>query len=59
MVNEQYNQLQLDAHNNYRMMHGADPLMYDEDLARQAQAYAMVLETSNSFAHSPRELREG
>ena len=38
-----FGELQLDGHNDYRANHGVEPLVYDDDLAAAAQAWANIL----------------
>ena len=49
---EEFNQIQLDSHNEFRADHGAEDLTYDATLAEAAQAYAEQLDATNSFEHS-------
>lgn len=41
----------LDAHNNYRAKHGVPPLMWSQDLAEGAQAWADQLASTDSLQH--------
>ena len=59
VINDEYNQLSLAAHNSYRMMHGADPLMYDEDLARDAQEWAQYLANKGLPLEHAQDIDEG
>ena len=42
------------AHNRARAQFGVGPLIWDENLARDARAYARVLARSGRFEHDPR-----
>ena len=59
--NRNFQQRQLDAHNEYRALHGADALEYDPELAAAAQAYAEHLAGIDKMKHDPnlRELKQG
>ena len=41
----------LDAHNKYRAEHGVPPLVWNETLAAEAQAWANSLSSKNLFKH--------
>ena len=41
--------MHLDAHNKYRQMHKVPPMIFDENLARGAQAYAEKLHRAGEF----------
>ena len=48
-----FGELQLQAHNDYRAEHSADPLLWDADLASAAQAWAETLESNDDgLVHS-------
>ena len=51
----------LDTHNNYRALHDSEPLVYDYQLAAQAQLYAEKLQVTDKYRHAPslQELNEG
>ena len=50
---EEFNLIQLDAHNEYRNVHGADALAYDETLAQAAQEWAESLAAAgDELTHS-------
>ena len=59
--NRNFQQRQLDAHNDYRARHGADDLLYDPELAAAAQAYAEHLADIDQMRHDPelRTLKQG
>jgi uncharacterized protein YkwD len=44
--------LQLEAHNEYRAMHGAEDLTFDADLAAAAQEWAELLASEDGLRHS-------
>lgn len=52
---------QLDKHNEYRKAHGANPLVYDPELADLAQKYAEFLSENDLFEHDPelKRLKQG
>lgn len=39
-VNMAFNQMHLDKHNEYRAFHGAEPLVFDEQLAIASQEWS-------------------
>ncbi|XP_001632867.2 ectin [Nematostella vectensis] len=43
----------LDAHNSFRSQHGAEPLKWDDYLAKHAQAWADTLAAKGGLSHSP------
>jgi hypothetical protein len=49
----------LSAHNRERSEIGVPPLVWDEDLAAAAAAYAPVLARSGGLAHAPASIRQG
>ena len=54
---EDFTGIQLVAHNEARAMHGADPLVFNADLAADALAYAKVLEAAdNGLVHDPNNM---
>ncbi|KXJ08635.1 ectin [Exaiptasia diaphana] len=46
----------LAAHNEYRRRHGAPPLIWDTELANDAQNYANKLAAEHAFRHDQKEL---
>ena len=48
----------LDTHNKFRSMHGAVPLKWADDLARDAQAWAEKLARARSLQHSSKSERK-
>ena len=50
---DEFNQLQLEAHNGYRSLHQAYPLKYDAKLADQAQEWADELNRTGRPKHDP------
>ena len=42
----------LKLHNEYRKLHGADPLVYDPIISEISQSYAILLATTDTIAHS-------
>jgi hypothetical protein len=47
-----FNQIQLDAHNEYRALHGVPALEYDQDLADAAQAWSENLANIGQLVHA-------
>jgi len=47
-----FNEIQLKAHNDYRALHGTDPLEIDGDLARESQAWAEKMAAEDNMYHS-------
>ena len=45
---DQFNKIQLDAHNMYRDHHATAPLTFNSELASQAYQYACELAIANS-----------
>ena len=50
-VNMAFNQMHLDKHNEYRALHGADPLVYDQSLAAAAQAWSEDQSSNDQMQH--------
>lgn len=55
---DEFNRLQLDAHNAYRQLHNTEPLTYNHDIAVAAQEYAQWMKDNDKFEHSAREDRD-
>ena len=47
-----FNQIQLDAHNAYRALHGTAAMVYDEELAKESQAWAEHMSAQGNMYHS-------
>ena len=47
----------LEMHNVYRAKHGADPLELDNKVGEFSQMWAEELVKTNTFKHSPRNIR--
>jgi len=48
----QFQEESLQAHNEYRACHGAEPLVLDDELTKSAQNYSDYLATSGKWQHS-------
>ncbi|XP_050302498.1 uncharacterized protein LOC126740500 isoform X3 [Anthonomus grandis grandis] len=48
-----FNEVFLEAHNNYRKMHGVAPLQLDKSLCRYAEEWAKHLASKNILEHRP------
>ncbi|PAA84199.1 hypothetical protein BOX15_Mlig022429g2 [Macrostomum lignano] len=53
VVDRQFNEECLEAHNVYRALHGCPPLVFSAKLARQAQKWAEQLAIAGYLKHSP------
>ena len=47
----------LDSHNRFRSMHGAPPLKWADDLAKEAQVWAEKLARARTLQHSSKQER--
>ena len=56
---DEFNKIQLDAHNEHRANHGAPPVAWCADLAKQAQAWAEKMVEDGQMAHSSNDERPG
>ena len=48
----------VDTHNKFRSMHGAPPLKWADDLAREAQGWAEKLARARTLQHSSKSERK-
>jgi len=48
-----FNQMHLDKHNEYRAAHGAEPLVYDEQLAIASQQWSQTQSDADNMWHDP------
>ena len=56
---DEFNQIQLDAHNEHRANHGAPAVVWCADLAKQAQEWAEKMVADGDMKHSGADERPG